>query len=115
ALPLITSNDQAVLYGDYFSSLPFYIRANRPLWVVLSGRGAAIMGSFYIAEKNPPAARGAGDVIMSFDEFAELWDHSPQRLLVFVEEKKLQRLAKDVGTPPKRLLTAGDVVLVSNR
>lgn len=115
ALPLIRSDDQLVIYNGYLSSLPFYIRAEQPLWVVVPEHGAAVMGSFYIAEKNPPAARGSGTPVLSFDKFAEVWDHSPVRLIVFLEEKKLPRLAGDVGAAPKRLLTAGNVVLVSNR
>lgn len=115
ALPFITPGAQVVIYSDYLSSLPFYIRAEQPLWVVLPERVGPVLGSYYMAEKNPPAARGSGTTVLSFDKFAEVWDHPPARLIVFVEEKKLQRLADDVGAPPKRLLTAGDFVLVSNR
>ena len=115
ALPFITPGAQVVIYSDYLSSLPFYIRAEQPLWVVLPQHGAPVLGSYYMAEKNPRAVRGTGTTVLSFDKFAEVWDHSPARLIVFVEEKKLQRLADDVGTTPKRLLTAGDFVLVSNR
>jgi hypothetical protein len=115
ALPLIEPGDQLVIYNDYLSSLPFYMRAEQPLWVVLPVHGGAVMGSFYIAEKKPEAVRGSGSAILSFDKFAELWDHSPARLVVFVQEKKLSRLAEDVGAAPKRLLTVGDIALVSNR
>jgi 4-amino-4-deoxy-L-arabinose transferase-like glycosyltransferase len=115
ARPLITPGDQVVIYNGYLSSLPFYLRSEQPLWVVVPPQGAAVMGSFYIAEKNPPAARGSGATVLSFDKFAELWDHSPARLIVFVQEKKLSRLAGDVGAAPKRLLTVDDVVIVSNR
>jgi hypothetical protein len=73
------------------------------------------MGSFYMAEKNPRPALGSGEVIMSFDKFAEVWHHPPARLIVFVEEKKLSRLAADVGAIPKRLLTFGDVAVVTNQ
>jgi 4-amino-4-deoxy-L-arabinose transferase-like glycosyltransferase len=115
ALPLIRPDDQPVVYSDYLSSLPFYLKAEKPLWVVLAQRGGAVMGSFYMAEKNPRPVRGAGEAVLSFDKFAELWNDSPARLIVFVEEKKLPRLAADVGAAPKRLLTVGDMAVVANR
>ena len=115
ALPLIAPGDQLVVYNDYLASLPFYIRTEQPLWVVLQQHSGAVLGSFYIAEKRPPAVRGSGPAVLSFDKFAEVWNHSPERLVVFVEEKKLQRLADDVGVTPHRLLTTGNFVIVSNR
>jgi 4-amino-4-deoxy-L-arabinose transferase-like glycosyltransferase len=115
ALPLIRPDDQLVVYSNYMSSLPFYLGAEKPFWVVANEGGTDIMGSFYMAEKHPRPALGSGDVIMSFDKFAEVWHHSPARLIVFVEEKKLSRLAADVGATPKRLLTFGDVAVVTNQ
>ncbi|HEX9444175.1 MAG TPA: glycosyltransferase family 39 protein [Candidatus Binatia bacterium] len=115
ALPLVRPEDQLVVYNDYRSSLPFYLRVKEPIWMVLPERRGAVMGSFYMAEKKPRPARGAGEAVLGFDKFAELWDHSPARLLVFVEEKKLAQLAGRVGAPPKRLLSVGEVALVANR
>ncbi|HEY1267074.1 MAG TPA: glycosyltransferase family 39 protein [Candidatus Binatia bacterium] len=115
ALPLIRPDDQLAVYSNYMSSLPFYLSVERPFWVIASEGGTDIMGSFYMAAKNPRPALGSGDVIMSFDKFAELWHHPPARLIVFVEEKKLSRLAADVGAVPKPLLTFGGVAIVTNQ
>ncbi|HEY6199060.1 MAG TPA: glycosyltransferase family 39 protein [Candidatus Binatia bacterium] len=114
-MPLIRPGDQVVVYSNYMSSLPFYLRAEKPLWVVVSDGGGAVMGSFYMAEKKPRPARGSGDAVMSFDKFAEVWDHSPARLFVFVEEKKLPKLAANVGREPKRLSTVDEIALVTNQ
>jgi dolichyl-phosphate-mannose-protein mannosyltransferase len=114
-LPLIRPGDQLVIYNDYLSSLPFYLRVEDPIWVVLSERRSAVMGSVYMAEKKPPPSRGAGDVVLSFDKFSELWDHAPSRLLVFVEEKRLTQFNRQVRVPTQRLLTVGDVALITNQ
>ena len=73
------------------------------------------MGSFYMAEKKPRPARGSGEAVLSFDKFAGLWDHSPSRLLVFVEEKKLSQLEEKIGRPARRLLIANGIALVTNQ
>jgi 4-amino-4-deoxy-L-arabinose transferase-like glycosyltransferase len=114
-LPLLRPGDQMVIYDDYRSSLPFYLRAAEPLWVVTREDNDYVMGSFYIAKKNPAPARGAGDAVLSFDKFSKIWDRSPSRLIVFVEQKKLSRFSAEVSVPPKKLLTVGDMVLVTNR
>lgn len=114
ALPLVRPGDRLVVYNDYRSSLPFYLRVQDPIWMVLPERKGAVMGSFYMAEKKPRPARG-GDVVLGFDKLAEVWDHSPARLLVFVEVKKLPQLEKLTGRPARRLLTADGIALVTNR
>jgi 4-amino-4-deoxy-L-arabinose transferase-like glycosyltransferase len=114
-LPLLRPGDQMVIYDDYRSSLPFYLHADQPLWVVTREDKDYVMGSFYIAKKNPAPARGAGAAVLSFDEFSKIWGRSPSRLIVFVEQKRLSRFSAEVSVPPKKLLTVGDTVLVTNR
>lgn len=114
-LPLIRPGDQMVIYDDYRSSLPFYLGVEYPIWVVLPEQKSAVMGSFYMAEKKPRPSRGAGEAVLSFDEFFAVWNRSPSRLLVFVEEKRLTRFLLEVRVSPKRLLTVGNVVLITNQ
>ena len=114
-ISLIQPGDQVVVYNDYLSSLPFYLGAEKPLWVIVSGGGNVIMGSHYMAEKKPRPSRGSGDVVLSFDKFAEVWDHTSARLIVFLEERKIPNLAADVGREPRRLLTVGEIAIVTNQ
>ena len=115
ALPLVRPGDQLVVYNGYRSSLPFYLRVQEPIWMVLPERRGAVMGSYYMAEKKPRPARGAGRVVLDFDKFAEVWDHSPARLLVFVEERKLPQLEEVIGRRARTLLIADGVALVTNQ
>jgi len=112
---LIQSGDQVVVYNDYLSSLPFYLRSEKPLWVVVPERPNVIMGSHYMAEKKPRPSRGSGEAVLSFDKFAAVWEHAPARLIVFVQEKKLPKLVANIGREPKRLLTVGDIAVVTNQ
>jgi 4-amino-4-deoxy-L-arabinose transferase-like glycosyltransferase len=113
--PLIQPGDQVVVYNDYLSSLPFYLGAEKPLWVIVSEGGNVIMGSHYMAEKKPRPSRGSGGAVLSFDKFAAVWEHAPARLIVFVQEKKLPKLVANIGREPKRLLTVGDIAVVTNQ
>ena len=115
AVPLIRPGDQMVIYDDYLSSLPFYLRVKHPIWVVLPERKRSVIGSFYIAEKKPQPSLGSRNVVLSFEEFSEVWNQSPTRLLVFADEKRLPRLYQQVSVAPKRLLTVGGVALVTNQ
>lgn len=73
------------------------------------------MGSSYVAEKRPQPAPGNDQVLYTFEEFSDLWKSFSGKLLVFVKEEDLLRLAEQVGTLPKKLLKVDGIVLVTNR
>jgi 4-amino-4-deoxy-L-arabinose transferase-like glycosyltransferase len=112
---LIGSEDQLVLYDTYPSSLPFYLRAKQPIWVVSFGTKSSSMGSFYVAEKKPKPAAGYGNVLLTFEEFARRWKAWDRRLLVFVVKNDLPKLIKQTQFPAKQLIEVAGFVLVSNR
>jgi len=112
--PLIGQTDQLVFYDNYIEGLPFYLRLDRPIWLVQSRQKREILGSVYLAEKRPPPVRGRGQIIFSFEEFTAEWKKNDRRLLIFVKEKVLPRLTKELGEAPKAYRKFGDVVLVSN-
>src|SRR4030095_6298510 len=49
---------QIVLYDTSYESLPFYLKIDRPIWIVSSGKKTSIMGSFYLAEQGARYAPG---------------------------------------------------------
>jgi 4-amino-4-deoxy-L-arabinose transferase-like glycosyltransferase len=110
---LIHSDDQVVIYGTYRSSLPFYLKIERPIWVVWSGRDRSIMESFYIAEKQPQPAAVYGKALLTFEEFSELRETSKRMFFVFVEEKNLPRLVGKNESLPKRILDVNEIALVA--
>ena len=112
----IGADDQLILYGGYPSSLPFYLNIQRPMWVVWSGRkGKQVLGSDYVAARQPEPAAGYGQILFTGEEFAELWKTSKNRFLIFVDGGALNRFGILIGTQPRILFEFGDTVLIENR
>jgi hypothetical protein len=115
ASPFIRPQDQLVLYDAYLNGLPFYLRVERPIWVIWSGRSKIIMQNIYVAQKQPAPAPGFGPVLFTFEEFAKEWREAKQPLLVFLKQRQIARLLRQGGDIPKELTRVGEFVLVSNR
>ena len=113
--PLMGQTDRLVFYDDYMEGLSFYLRLNKPIWLVQSRQKRAIMGSIYVAEKRPIPARGYGQILFTFEEFAAEWKKNQLPLRIFLKEKSLPRLTRELGAVPKSLMRFGDIVLISNR
>jgi hypothetical protein len=104
-----------VLYRGDPSSLPFYLHIRRPIAVVWSESQRAVLGSDYVALKRPEPAHGYGKVLYTYDEFADLWESSARRLVVFVSRGALEQFERLEGIRPKRLADLGETVLLENR
>jgi hypothetical protein len=115
AAPFIGDHDQLVLYGGYPSSLPFYLRIQRPIAVVLSPRQRTVLGSNYVASQRPRPVSGYGEILFSEEEFATLWQSSPHRLVVFIERGGLNRLRRTGVEPSAPLLEMGEAILLENK
>ena len=115
AVPHIGPSDRLVLYGGYPSSLPFYLKLQRPIWVVWAEDKRQILGSDYVALERPDPAPGYGQVLYHAEEFAELWKNSDERLLAFVSSRSERRFSQVTGAPLTVLLRAESGVLVANR
>jgi len=113
--PLMGEEDRLVLYDFSMEGLPFYLRLNKPVWMVQSARKKEIMGSVYVAEKRPTPARGYGQVLFSYEEFAAESKTTALPLRILLKERNLSRLTRDLGELPKSLMKFDDIVLVSNR
>lgn len=115
AAPLITREDQLVFYDTYIEGLPFYLRVDKPIWLVQSPQKGDVMGSYYAAERRPGPTERFGQVLFSFQEFAERWKKNEQPLKVFVKEKNLDRLSREIGSAPILLIRLNEYLLVATR
>ena len=113
--PWIGKQDRLVFYDVSIEGLPFYLRLNKPIWLVQGLQKREIIGSIYIAEKRPAPAHGYGQVLFTYEDFAAEWKKNELPLRVFLKERNLPRLGKELGTVPKTLMRFDDLVLVSNR
>jgi 4-amino-4-deoxy-L-arabinose transferase-like glycosyltransferase len=105
---LLQPEDQLVVYDTYLASVPFYLRLDKPFWIVTPPDTKDVMGSFYAAEKKLAPAPGYGKVVFTFAEFEQEWER--RKLFVFVRYKRLRELAGH-----KLLLQVGNIALVTNR
>jgi len=117
AARFIRDGDQVAQFGGYPSSLPFYLRIQRPIAVILRGVKHNILGSEYVALKRPAPAPGYGKALYSFQEFAEIWRTSENRIVIFVDKGAMRHLDDLTGDAPapRTLLEIGGLILVENR
>ena len=115
AASFVGAEDQLVLYGGYPSSLPFYFNVQRSIWVVWSGKKSKVLGSDYVATKQPRPAQGYGQVLFTEEEFAEVWKGSRVRYVMFVDAGAVARLQQLLGEPLKVIVELHDTVVVESR
>jgi 4-amino-4-deoxy-L-arabinose transferase-like glycosyltransferase len=115
ASPFLQPQAQIVLYDTSYESLPFYLKIDRPIWIVSSGEKTSIMGSFYLAEQGARYAPGFDKSLLTFAEFSAEWAKASKgHLLVFIKQKNLARLEQQVGSPAETLVAHNDLLLVTN-
>ena len=114
ASPFMRPDSQTVFYDVYLNGMPFYLRVERPIWVIWSGRSKIIMQNIYVAQKQPAPAPGFGPVLFTFEEFAKEWKNGKRPLLVFLKQRQMSRLLRQGGDIPKELTRVGEFILVGN-
>jgi 4-amino-4-deoxy-L-arabinose transferase-like glycosyltransferase len=110
--PLIQAEDQLVIYDNYRSTLPYYLKITRPMWIVWRGKGASIMESYYIAEKQPQPSAAYGKALMTVDEFSRLKETTKKNLFVFVKTKSAATVTGKNNVPPRKLFDFNDCALL---
>jgi len=113
-LPRLTATTQVASYDTYLAGLPFYLRSERPLWVVTYERKKrSYLGNYYELGKRADPVSAWGTAIIDFQEFRRRWNATEEPLLIVVKEKNLTRFVQQVGESPIRLEAAGEYLLVS--
>ena len=113
--PLIARDDQIVFYGTYLEGMPFYLRIERPIWLVEARRKAEPKGNYYLAGRRPVSAPGYGKIAFTDEEFAEHWKRNERTFRVFLKEMSLARFSGEVGGRPRVLAKLDGYLLVTNR
>jgi 4-amino-4-deoxy-L-arabinose transferase-like glycosyltransferase len=116
ALSQIRESTQLVFYDTHLPGMPFYLHAERPIWLVTHGdKKRTFLGHYYEVAERKNLTTPWGDAIFDFDEFREKWHTAKQPLLVVVKEKNLTRLARNVGDAPKKLAEIDGYALVTKQ
>ena len=107
---------QVVLYDTYLTGMPFYLRAQRPVWIVThANKKKTVLGNFYVATNRAWPDTRWGKALFDLDEFREVWEKNNTPLLIIVKEKNISRMEKEIGASPRRLTSVDEYVLMSNR
>ena len=113
AAPFITQDTEIAIYDTYLTGLIFYLRRDRPIWVVGSPGKTTWMGSPYVSRFFPNSAPGHGKVLVNLAELADAWNKGTPAVLVFAKAKNISRLQGQLGEKPKELLRVDEYVLMS--
>jgi 4-amino-4-deoxy-L-arabinose transferase-like glycosyltransferase len=106
---------QVVLYDTYLTGMPFYLRAQTPVWVVThANKKKTVLGNFYVATDRAWPDTRWGKALFNLDEFREVWEKKDRPLLIIVKQKNIPRMEKEIGASPRRLTTIDEYVLMSN-
>jgi len=116
AIPQIRESTQLVFYETHLAGMAFYLRAERPIWLVTHGnKKRTFLGHYYEVDERKDLTTPWGDAIFDYEEFHEKWQTTTQPLLIVVKEKNLRRLAKNVGEAPRRLAAVDGYLLVTKQ
>ncbi len=109
----ITHDSQVAIYDTYIPGLIFYLRLDRPIWIVASPGRTTLMGSPYVSTHRPDPAPGHGKILFNFAEFSDAWKKDNPPLLVFAKAKNLLRLESQLTEGTKKLAGVDEYVLVA--
>jgi 4-amino-4-deoxy-L-arabinose transferase-like glycosyltransferase len=107
---------QVVLYDTYLTGMPFYLSAQRPVWIVThANKKKTVLGNFYVATHRAWPDTRWGKALFDLEEFREVWERKNTPLLIIVKQKNISRMEKEIGASPRRLTSVDEYVLMSNR
>jgi 4-amino-4-deoxy-L-arabinose transferase-like glycosyltransferase len=116
AISLISPATQLVFYDTHLAGMPFYLRSEKPIWLVThEDKKRTFLGNYYLSAGIANPVSLAGDAIFDHDEFRKKWQSAREPLLIIVKEKNFQRLAKTVGESPKKLAAIDEYLLVTKQ
>ena len=116
AQPLITLETQVVFYDTYLAGLGFYLRSEKPIWVITNNKmKRTFLGNYYALGRRAEPETRWGKALFDFDEFADQWRSTKQPLLILAKERNQTELEKRVGAATKKLASIGDYSLLTKQ
>jgi len=114
ALAAITPTTQVVFYNCYLAGMAFYLRSEKPLWVItFANRKRTFLGNFYLLGKRARPITNWGKALMDFDEFDHQWNSTKSPMIVVVKDNSLARLEQQIGPGSRTIATVGEYILLS--
>ena len=121
ALPLakivasrLTPATQVVFFDTYQAGMAFYLRTEKPLWVVThANKKRTFLGNYYAIAGHPEPTPPGGKALLDFEEFQSRWETATQPLLIIVKTKNLPRLEERVGKSLKQIGATGEYLVMT--
>ena len=103
-----------VSYDTYAEALPFYLKTEKPMWVVTHNKKKrTFLGNYYVITGRPEPISRWGKALLNFDEFHDIWQSSDTPMVILVKEKNLRGLERLVGAAPNRVAAFDDYLIVT--
>jgi 4-amino-4-deoxy-L-arabinose transferase-like glycosyltransferase len=112
----LSPGDRLVHYDGYLTGMLFYLRAQQPTWIVWSGTKPIVMDNKYVASENPAPVEGYGQVLFTYNEFANAARASDRPLKIIVKTKSLNRLLRETdGVAATKVGEFGEYILLTTK
>jgi 4-amino-4-deoxy-L-arabinose transferase-like glycosyltransferase len=112
----IDKSVQLVFFDTYLTGALFYLRADRPVWIVTNAnKKNTVLGNYYVVEKRERPETAWGKAIYTFEEFRDIWRESGRPMVVIIKDKNIVRMKRRIGASPTELGRVDEYVLVTNQ
>jgi 4-amino-4-deoxy-L-arabinose transferase-like glycosyltransferase len=116
AEPWIDPGVQLVFFDTYLTGTLFYLRAERPVWIVThANKKNTVLGNYYVVQQRDRPETPWGKALYTFEEFRQIWTDPGRRLVVIVKEKNIPRMKRRIGASPTELARVDEYVVVTNQ
>ncbi|MGH7827271.1 MAG: glycosyltransferase family 39 protein [Candidatus Binatia bacterium] len=106
---------QIVFYDTYLTGTLFYLRADRPVWIVThANKENTVLGNYYVVEKLDRPETPWGKALYTFDEFRAIWTESERPMIVIIKDKNIPRMKRQIGALGTELGRVDEYVLLAN-
>jgi len=116
AQSLITAATQVVFYDTYRSGVGFYLRSEKPIWVITHNKKKRnFLGNYYALDGRAEPDTRWGKALFDFDEFGDRWRSTKQPLLILLKARNRPGLEDQLGAATKLLASIDDYILVTKQ
>ncbi len=112
--PYLTPATQVIFFETYQAGMAFYLRTDKPIWVVThASKKRTFLGNYYVMAGRPEPVSPRGEALLDFEEFQSRWKIATQPLLIIVKTKNLAHLKEQVGKLPGQVGAIGEYLVMT--
>lgn len=107
---------QLVFFDTYLTGTLFYLRADRPVWIVThANKKNTVLGNYYVVNKREQPETPWGKALYTFEQFRDIWAESNRPMVIIVKSKNIARMKRQIGATPTELARVDEYVLMTNQ